>query len=261
MTENRRFSFGRNWQKYLDDIPPGATAAMQAYVADWLGPSLLGKSFLDIGSGQGLTSLSAHALGADVTSFDVDRLSVAATSRLHEHAGRPSNWRILEGSILDHQFVSQLGKYEVVGSWGVLHHTGALWEALAAAAGLVADGGYLWIALYHRTRQSGRSLVIKRSYAGLPGPGRRVFRAGYAIAKIIKSVIVRRRLPNLNGAYDARGMNWWRDIEDWLGGLPYEVSSPGEVLAHLKPLGFELIRLEDAIAEAGNDVYLFRRTP
>ena len=83
-------------------------------------------------------------------------------------------------------------------------------------------------------------------------------RGAYASLKILKSVVVRRRLPDLRGAYDERGMNWWRDIEDWLGGLPYEVSSPGEVLAWVRPLGFDLVRLHDALAEAGNDVYLFR---
>lgn len=261
MSDRQGFSFGRNWQKYLDDLPTGATEAMQAYVAEWLGSDLTGQRLVDIGSGQGLTSLSAFRLGASVVSFDLDPQSVAATRRLRESAGNPASWQVEQGSILDESFVRGLGTFDLVISWGVLHHTGSLWSAVDAAVGLVAPGGRLWIALYHRTRQSGRSLRTKRMYAALPGFGKTVFRGIYAATKIAKSLIVRRRLPALQGAYDARGMNWWRDIEDWLGGLPYEVAGPGEVLARLRPMGFDLVRLDDAISEGRNDVYLFLRSP
>jgi len=259
LNDRRRFSFGRNWQKYLDDLPPEATDAMRAYVAEWLGADLTGLRVVDVGSGQGLTSLSVTRLGGEVLSFDLDPDSVAATRRLREAAGSPGTWRVEQGSILDRSFVYTLGTFDIVVSWGVLHHTGAIWAAIDAAAGLVAPDGRLWIALYHRTRQSGLSLRIKRLYASLPRPGKLAMRGAYASAKIAKSLAVRRRLPALRGAYDARGMNWWRDIEDWLGGLPYEVASPGEVLDRLRPMGFELERLHDAIGESGNDVYLFRR--
>lgn len=253
------FSFGRNWQKYLAELPEDAARSMVEYVTEWLGPDLAGRRLADVGSGQGLTSLAAVRLGAEVVSFDLDPQSVEATRQLWERAGRPASWAVARGSILDQQFLDGLGSFDIVVSWGVLHHTGALQAAVSAAASLVGTDGLLWIALYHRTRQSGRSLRLKRLYAALPGPGKRSMRGAYATLKILKSLVVRRRLPRLRGAYDSRGMNWWRDIEDWLGGLPYEVSAPGEVLAWLKPLGFELIRLQDALAEAGNDVYLFRK--
>jgi SAM-dependent methyltransferase len=256
----RGFSFGRNWQKYLDTIPEDATRAMTAYVADWLGRDLHGRRVLDVGSGQGLTSLAAHGLGASVVSFDVDPDSVGATTRLWRSAGTPASWRVEAGSILDPGFVAGLGTFDIVISWGVLHHTGALWDALDAAAGLVAPRGSLWIALYHRTPQSGRSARLKRFYRGLPDPAKAFMRGAWAGAKIAKSLVLRRRLPRLRGSYDARGMSWWRDIEDWLGGYPYEASSPGEVLAHLRRAGFELVRLQDGPGEGSNDVYLFRRT-
>jgi 2-polyprenyl-6-hydroxyphenyl methylase/3-demethylubiquinone-9 3-methyltransferase len=254
-----QFTFGRNWKRYLDALPEGARASMKAYVASWLGPDLAGRTLADVGSGQGLTSLAAFELGATVLSFDLDPDSVEATKRLWMSAGSPQAWRIVRGSILDGTFIEDLGTYDVVVSWGVLHHTGHLWKALEAASTLVAPGGRLWIALYHRTPRSDSSLRTKRFYASLPGLGKKVFRGGYATAKALKNAVVRRRLPNMSGAYDERGMNWWRDIEDWLGGLPYEVSSPGEVLGHLRPKGFELDRLADGLGEGGNDVYLFVR--
>jgi 2-polyprenyl-3-methyl-5-hydroxy-6-metoxy-1,4-benzoquinol methylase len=253
------FSFGKNWQKYLDSIPEDAVASMSAYVVEWLGPDLHGRRVVDVGSGQGLTSLAAFRLGATVLSFDVDPESVVATSRLWQLAGSPATWRVEAGDILDPGYVATLGSFDVVISWGVLHHTGALWAALQGASSLVAPGGVLWIALYHRTPQSGRSARVKRLYLRLPAAAKVVMRGAYAMAKVIKSLMLRRRLPAFRGSYDSRGMNWWRDIEDWLGGYPYEVSSPGQVLAHLRPAGFELERLEDGPGEGSNDVYLLRR--
>jgi SAM-dependent methyltransferase len=259
MTRPPGFSFGRNWQKYLDAIPEDAATSMSAYVADWLGPDLRGRRVVDIGSGQGLTSLAAHRLGASLVSFDLDPESVAATARLWRSAGSPASWRVEAGNILDDRYRAALGSFDIVISWGVLHHTGALWKAIEAAALLVSPGGSLWIALYHRTPQSSRSARVKRLYRGLPDPAKALMRGAYAGAKIAKSLVVRRRLPRFRSSYDSRGMSWWRDIEDWLGGYPYEVSSPDEVLAYLLPAGFELVRLDDALGEGYNDVYLLRR--
>jgi 2-polyprenyl-3-methyl-5-hydroxy-6-metoxy-1,4-benzoquinol methylase len=253
------FSFGENWLKYLDEMPPEAIVRHGAYVADWLGPDLSGLRILDIGSGQGLFSLSAHRAGAEVLAFDADSAAVAATNRLRSLDGNPATWRVQRGSILDSDYVGQLGTFDVVASWGVLHHTGRLWDGLDAAASRVAAGGRLWIALYHKTPQSGRSLRTKRLYNRLPSAGQVLFRGGYATAKVAKNIVVRRSLERLRTYHLERGMTWRRDIEDWLGGLPYEVSSPGEVLARLRPQGFALERLQDGIAEGANDVYLFRR--
>lgn len=250
------FSFGENWKKYLADMHPGAVDATVGYVQEWLG-DVRGLTLADVGSGSGLMSLVAHELGARVASFDVDPASVAATQTLWERAGRPSDWAVHEGSILDPTFVHGLGTFDVVVAWGVLHHTGRLEEAISAAAGLVAPGGRLWLALYHRTPNSGRSLRTKRLYNRLPRLAQPAFRGVYAAAKIGKSLIKRRRLPPIREYHSERGMSWWRDIEDWLGGLPYEVASPGEVLARLRPHGFELVRLQDALGEGGNDLYLW----
>jgi 2-polyprenyl-6-hydroxyphenyl methylase/3-demethylubiquinone-9 3-methyltransferase len=155
--------------------------------------------------------------------------------------------------------VGDLGTFDVVISWGVLHHTGKLWNAIDTAASMVSPGGRLWIALYHRTTKSGRSLRIKRLYNSLPKSGKWLMRTAYGSQLVAKAVVRDRGLQRLRGYDRERGMSWRRDIEDWLGGLPYEVSSPGEVIARLNPAGFTLSRLLDAEGEAGNDVYLFDR--
>jgi len=253
------FSFGENWQKYLDAMPAGAIRAMTNYFDDWLPADIAGQRFVDIGSGSGLMSLVAHERGARVTSFDVDPRAVAATTRLWDRAGSPDNWRVLSGSATDRGFLRSLGNFDIVCAWGVLHHSGHLWDALANAADLVAPNGLLWIALYTKTAHSRRSLRTKRLYNRTPKSIKPLFRGAYATAKVAKHLILYRSLDRLSRYHEERGMDWRRDVEDWLGGLPYEVSSPGEVHGFLRPRGFVLERLLSAIAESGNNVYLFCR--
>jgi len=252
--EEVRFSFGDNWQRFLDELHPAAVERMASYVADWLGEDLAGRRLIDVGSGQGLTSLVAHQLGADVTSIDIDPMSVAATSRLWRKAGQPSDWTVEQRSILDDP--KGLGLFDVVISWGVLHHTGDMWTALDNAASLVAPNGRLWIALYARTKHSNRSLRLKRVYNQTPRSLKRMVRGLYALPKLTKMAI-RRDFSPMSGYHRKRGMNWWRDIEDWLGGLPYEVTATGELLAVLRPRGFNLLRMHDATGEGDNNVFLF----
>src|SRR5689334_10270966 len=137
MASRISFSFGRNWQKYLDAMPEAAVERTIAYLREWLG-DLEGLTFLDIGSGSGLTGMAAHRLGAQVRTFDADPASVAATERLAAGA-----WENGSGSILDDAFVASLGTFDVVSSWGVLHHTGDVWKAIDNAASLVSPGGRL----------------------------------------------------------------------------------------------------------------------
>jgi SAM-dependent methyltransferase len=257
--ERISFSFGDNWQRFLDELHPRAVEAQAAYFADWLPESIEGRRFLDIGSGSGIASLVAYQRGAEVWSFDSDRRSVAATSRLRERAGAPERWTVLEGSILDPGFTARLGVFEIVLSWGVLHHTGALWRALDEASALVEAEGLLWIALYTRTPKSNRSLRIKRAYNRLPRYLKPLARLAYAGRQVVHHLAHSRSLAPILHYHEERGMSWWRDIEDWLGGLPYEVSSPEEVRQRLEKRGFRLERLQRATGEGGTDVYLFRR--
>ncbi len=245
------FSFGRNWQKFLNEIPETAVERTSAYVLDWLG-DVKGMTFLDIGSGSGLTGLAAHRLGAKVRTFDADPASVMATERL-----AASQWENGPGSILDDDFITSLGTFDVVSSWGVLHHTGDVWKAIDNAARLVKPGGRLWLALYTRTYAERRSLRTKRLYNRAPDVIKRAWRALYGVLKLGKSIL-RRDFHPIRRYEEERGMSWWRDTEDWLGGLPYQPVGPGEVLYRLRPLGFELERLQDSLGEGRTDVYIFR---
>src|SRR5262249_8424206 len=112
--------------------------------------SLTGMSFLDVGSGSGLFSLAARRCGAKVHSFDYDPESVACTLELkRRYFPGDSTWMVEQGSVLDLAYLNMLGTFDIVYSWGVLHHTGRMWQALNNVKPIVRMGGQLFIAIYN----------------------------------------------------------------------------------------------------------------
>src|SRR5262249_38045923 len=166
-----RFEFGANWRRFLRQLNQERVAAAELSLKEMLGcENLHGKKFLDVGSGSGLFSLAARRLGARVLSFDYDSESVACARELKRtFFPQDGEWRIEQGSVLDQDYLRSLGQFEVVYSWGVLHHTGAMWEALGNVETLVKEGGTLFIAIYNdQGIMSDFWLFVKRSYNRLP---------------------------------------------------------------------------------------------
>jgi 2-polyprenyl-3-methyl-5-hydroxy-6-metoxy-1,4-benzoquinol methylase len=271
IARGERFQFGQNWSQFLSAIDEERIQEAEKSLKEMLEvDSLAGKSFLDIGSGSGLFSLAARRLGARVHSFDFDPKSVACTRELRKNYFQDDeSWKVEEASALDSDFMKSLGQFDVVYSWGVLHHTGQLWSALENAQERVAPGGKFFIALYNDTgSQSARWYWIKKTYNGLPG----IFRTPFAVLvtipgelKLMASSVLTlnpRRYTDTWTTYRRnRGMTKWRDIIDWVGGYPYEVSKPDDVFDFCRTRGFALTKLKCGNVGLGCNQFVFAKQP
>ena len=152
--DDGRFSFGENWLSFLEHLDERRIAEAERSLQSLCGLERLdGKRFLDIGSGSGLSSLAARRLGATVHSFDYDIQSVSGTRKLKDRFfPHDASWTVEQGSVLDSSYMARLGEYDIVYSWGVLHHTGAMHDAIRNAASCVNHGGLFVFALYRKTR-------------------------------------------------------------------------------------------------------------
>ena len=261
-----RFRFGDNWAAFLSVLDDERVEEAERSLTESLGVARLGGvRVVDVGSGSGLFSLAAHRLGAEVTSFDFDPQSVACTSELRRrYAPASPRWQVLEGSALDLDFLGGLGRFDLVYSWGVLHHTGAMWDAIDRVTTLVAPGGRLFIALYND--QGARSQawhLVKRTYCGSAVGRAAVLGAfvPYFIGRAAAADLIRGQspLPRHRDYRRRRGMSMIHDVVDWLGGLPFEVASPGAVVDFLRARGLTLERLTTVGGAHGCNEFVARR--
>lgn len=259
------FSFGKNWYDFVNlYLNKDRIKEAEKSLSDFLGfQKLDGLSFLDIGCGSGLFSLAAYRMGArEVISFDFDPFSFKCCEYLREKYGSSKNWSVYQGSILDDDFLKNIKKADIVYSWGVLHHIGNMWQAIRNAANLVKTGGLFFIAIYNRVEGPFGSkswLELKRLYN----------RSSRIVKKLLEysfiSLIVLKMLLTLNNPVSEirnykkkRGMSFWTDIRDSLGGYPYEFASSEEIFRYCKQeFGF-VLENSKTVNNLGLNEFLFR---
>jgi 2-polyprenyl-6-hydroxyphenyl methylase/3-demethylubiquinone-9 3-methyltransferase len=263
LDQESHFAFGKNWASYSKLVTDARIEHATACLRRLADGDVSGKRFLDIGCGSGLHSLAALRLGArEVVALDLDPDSVATTRNLLTTHAAGERWSVIEKSIFEAQPES-LGQFDVVYSWGVLHHTGDMLRALRTAATLVAPGGQFMFALYRRTALCGFWKHEKRWYAKASPAAQARARALYvSLFKLTHPRTFKEHVANYGRS---RGMDFYHDVHDWLGGWPYESISASDVERFMQQLNMQLVRQfvqadwSFGVLGTGCDEYVYRR--
>ncbi len=259
-----RFQFGRNWSEFLKSLNEERIGRAKECLNQMLGVQpLRGKSFIDVGSGSGLFSLAARQLGACVHSFDYDPHSFASTAELRRrYCPEDEEWHVEQGSVLDKVYLNSLGQFDIVYCWGVLHHTGSMWQALDNVVPLVKTGGTLFVAIYNdQGKLSRRWRSVKKAYNYLP-PNLR-FLVLWPVflqmwwKRLLKDVLSGQPFHSFRNYKALRGMSLWHDVVDWVGGYPFEVARPEQIFDFYYKRGFSLVRITTQAGDLGCNEFVF----
>jgi SAM-dependent methyltransferase len=235
------FEFGANWRDYAKTVDQARIDSAVEGIRKLFPEGLRGKTFLDIGCGSGLHALAALSLGAaSILAIDLDENSVATTRQMLSTYAPKADWRAEVISIFDAP-PETIGTFDVVYSWGVLHHTGDMWTAIEKAARFVEPAGQFALAIYAKTAFDLPWKIEKGIYKSSPAAIQWVLRQSF-VAALIAAKIARGKNPMTLFRSQERGMNLSNDVHDWLGGYPYETATVEELIARISAFGFTELR-------------------
>ena len=261
------FEFGKNWARYSQTITDDDIGIAESRLSSFLGTDdLRGKTFLDIGCGSGIHALSALRLGAkSVRAVDIDQDAVATAKAVISSRWSEPNFTVEPANIFELS-TDGMGPFDIVYSWGVLHHTGDMWTAIRRASEFVAPGGVFAIAIYRKTRFCGFWQWEKERYARSGSLFRIPAVSLYVALRTLRDLFrLRNPWRRARGHNRKRGMKWYTDVIDWVGGYPYESASAEEITAFVEPLGFRLEHSDrtkqkkSGLFGSGNAEYRFRK--
>lgn len=245
------FDFGQNWQDYstqfLDETRlQNAVESLKKILGRG---DLCGLTFLDVGCGTGLFSIAASLLGAKkVVGVDVNPKCVAVSTQNAKRFTHPnSSLHFAVVSALDQTAMLSLGHFDIVYAWGSLHHSGHMVEAIRNTSHCVAAKGIFVVAIYNKDVTSPVWWWIKKIYNRLPSFLKVVANYFFVPVIYLAKLLVTRKNP-LN---KERGMSFYIDVVDWIGGYPYEYASCAEMEAMMSALDFHVVKTVPATTPIG----------
>ena len=268
MSDDLRFAFGKNWRSFLDELNEQRIKEAEQSLAEKLSTDdLSGKTFLDAGCGSGLFSLAAHRMGAKVFSFDYDEDCVNCAKYLREkYTNNDKKWQVTQGSVLDKPFLATLGKFDIVYSWGVLHHTGDMYRAFANIHPLVKKKGSLFISIYNDQGTTSKIWTKVKKMYNDGGDGMRLFLTIASLIRLWLLTFIKDLFKSgnpmktwANYKDSNRGMSAWHDVVDWVGGYPFEVAKPEEVFDFFADKELTLDKLATCGGGLGCNEFVFVR--
>jgi 2-polyprenyl-6-hydroxyphenyl methylase/3-demethylubiquinone-9 3-methyltransferase len=139
-----------------------------------------------------------------------------------------------------------------------------MWAAIDAACASVAQNGLLSISIYNdQGAVSAFWTCIKRIYNRSPRWFQFLLVLGYLIPAMLWFAIrglVRLRNPReWFPLVNERGMHYYYDVVDWMGGYPFEVSTPEAIVDYVTRQGFTTLKVNRRSGSGCNE-FVFRRT-
>lgn len=254
MKMKKVFNFGKNWKHYsknaLNQNKLNATIRSIDKLTD---NKIQNSRFLDIGCGSGIFSVAASKAGAkEVVGFDISQESIEASRYNKKRFYPQGNMTFHKKSILNTD-INNFGKFDIVYSWGVLHHTGHMWKAINNSLKLVKANGLFIIAIYNRHWSCPLWKIIKKLYNISPKIIQKIMIGFfYWIIAITKFIVTCK-----NPFTKRRGMNFYHDVIDWVGGYPYEYASKRQIKKYVQNKGFRLIKFFKSPVPTGCNEYVF----
>ena len=256
--KNIAFNFGRNWRSFSDRAIDNRRFEMASNsLKELIGQEKIkGSAFLDIGCGSGIFAIAASLIGAQkVIGIDISKESVEASIDNKKRFAGQSTIDFFHKSLFDDDIL-QMPKFDIVYSWGVLHHTGNMWRAIDIASKLVAPHSLFVLAIYNKHWSSGLWKLIKRFYNAVPKFIQQLMVWFFCLIIATAKLIVTRKNPFKK---KKRGMSFYYDVIDWVGGYPYEYATKGQIINHLEKMGFKCIKFVKPAVPTGCNEFVFLR--
>lgn len=254
--KNIAFNFGANWQEFSEnsldaDKFKAAVDSLQKLIGT---EKIKDTSFLDIGCGSGIFAIAASMLCAKkVIGIDISKESIAASMNNKSRFAPQNNISFLHKSIFDED-VFELGTFDIVYSWGVLHHTGNMYGAIDRACRFAAAGSIFVIAIYNKHWSSSGWKRIKWFYNVMTKPIKTLMIWVFYLVIALAKLIVTRKNPFTK---KKRGMSFYHDIVDWVGGYPYEYAGKDDIIKYMAGKGFNCIKYVKPSVPTGCNEFVF----